>query len=219
MEQVQQMEQVKQPAVLRIVAKAVSYVFHPLFIPTYVFYFLMRQVPYEFAGITDWQLKMRLFSIFWLTAFFPAFAVFLLWRLKFSESIFLRTQKERIIPYIITMFFYWWMYYLSRNFADQPQVLKFFYLGIFIASAVGLILNNYLKISLHGIGVGGAWMAIILFSIQYQLVFGVSIAAVTLIAGIVCTSRLIVSDHTTKEVYSGFLVGAICQWIAWYFIM
>src|SRR6478609_7484677 len=164
-------ETTKHSPFLTIPAKVISYVFHPLFIPTYIFIFLMKEVPYEFSGITDFKLQQRLFSIFWLTAFFPAFAVFLLWRLKFSESIFLRTQKERIVPYIITMFFYWWMYYLSRNFADQPQVLKFFYLGIFIASAVGLILNNYLKISLRGIGVGGAWMAIILFSIQYQLVF------------------------------------------------
>ena len=59
--------------------------------------------------------------------FFPAFAVFLFARLKLSDSIFLRTQKERIIPYVITMFFYWWMYYLSRNFLDQPIVLKYFY--------------------------------------------------------------------------------------------
>src|SRR5882757_5549216 len=142
----------KPSLLLSIPAKIVSYVFHPLFIPTYIFIFLIYQVPYEFAGITPFQLQLRLFSIFWLTAFFPAFAVFLLWRLKFSESIFLRTQKERIVPYVVTMFFYWWMYYLSRNFADQPAVLKFFYMGIFIATVFGLVLNNYYKISLHALG-------------------------------------------------------------------
>lgn len=84
------------------------------------------QFPYEFAGITSWQLKLKLFSTFWMTAFFPAFAVFLLWKLDLTKSIFLRTQKERIIPYVITMFFYWWMYYLSRNMKDQPEALKFF---------------------------------------------------------------------------------------------
>ena len=139
----------KQPQSLRIIAQFISYVFHPLFVPTFFFIFLMNTLPYKFEGITDWQLKLRLFSVFWLTAFFPAFAVFLLWRLKFSESIFLRTQKERIIPYVITMFFYWWMYYLSRNFKDQPIDLKFFYFGIFIATSLGLIVNNFMKVSLH----------------------------------------------------------------------
>jgi hypothetical protein len=221
MEQMQESGPVQQPAWLRVPAKVISYVFHPLFIPTYFFYFLVQQVPYEFAGIGEWQLKMRLFSIFWLTAFFPAFAVFLLWRLKFSESIFLRTRKERIIPYIITMFFYWWMYYLSRNpkFDDQPAVLKFFYMGIFLSTVVGLMLNSYQKISLHGLAIGGIWMAVILTSMYYHASLGIEITAVTLIAGIVCTSRLLVSDHTNTEVYSGLLVGIFCQLIAYNFVM
>jgi hypothetical protein len=197
----------------------ISYVFHPLFIPTYIFIFLMYQVPYEFAGITDYQLQLRLFSNFWLTAFFPAFAVFLLWRLKFSESIFLRTQKERIVPYVITMFFYWWMYYLSRNFTDQPLVLKFFYMGIFIATVIGLILNNYFKISLHAMGVGGALAAIILFALYYRVPLGVSMSVAALITGIVCTARFLVSDHTNKEVYTGLFVGIFSQLIAYYFVM
>lgn len=209
----------KYPAVLTVPAKIISYVFHPLFIPTYIFIFLIYQFPYEFAGITEWQLKMRLFGLFWLTAFFPAFAVFLLWRLKFSESIFLRTQKERIVPYIITMFFYWWMYYLSRNFSDQPAVLKFFYMGIFMATVFGLILNNYFKISLHAMGVGGAMAAVILFSFYYRYPLGFAISMATLLTGVVCTCRLLVSDHTNQDVYTGLLVGIGCQLGAYYFAM
>ena len=204
---------------LRFMAKVVSYIFHPLFVPTYIFLLLMLLVPYEFAGITPWQLKLRLFSVFWLTAFFPAFAVFLLWRLKFSESIFLRTQKERIIPYIITMFFYWWMHYLSRNFADQPAVLKFFYTGIFMATAAGLVLNNYYKISLHGMGMGGASMAIVLFAFYYHQPMGLFIAGALLLTGIVSTSRFLISDHSQKELYMGLLVGALCQAVAYFFVL
>jgi len=219
MEQTTETVNTKPSFIVTIPAKIVSYVFHPLFIPTYVFIFLVYQVPYEFAGITDYQLKLRMFSIFWLTAFFPAFAVFLLWRLKFSESIFLRTQKERIAPYIITMFFYWWMYYLSRNFTDQPAVLKFFYMGIFVATVFGLILNNYFKISLHAMGVGGALAAIILFAMYYQMPLGVSMSVAALIAGAVCTSRFLVSDHTNTEIYTGLFVGIGCQLLAYWFVM
>ena len=204
---------------LTIPAKIISYVFHPLFIPTYIFMFLIYQVPYEFAGITEWQLKMRLFGLFWITAFFPSFAVFLLWRLKFSESIFLRTQKERIVPYIITMFFYWWMYYLSRNFTDQPAVLKFFYMGIFVSTVFGLMLNNYFKISLHAMALGGALAAIILFAMYYRLPLGISMSVTAMITGMVCTSRFLVSDHTSKEVYTGLFVGIGSQLIAYRFVM
>ena len=204
---------------LAIPAKIISYVFHPLFIPTYIFIFLIYQFPYEFGGITEWQLTMRLFGLFWLTAFFPAFAVFLMWRLKFSESIFLRTQKERIVPYIITMFFYWWMYYLSRNFSDQPAVVKFFYMGIFMATVAGLMLNNYFKISLHAMGVGGALAAIILFAMYYRMPLGLPMSVAALVTGIVCTSRFLVSDHSSKEIYTGLFVGIGCQLVAYWFVM
>ncbi len=209
----------QQKGILQMVASFVSYVFHPIFMPTYIFLLLMWQFPYEFAGITEWQWKMRLFGVFWLTAFFPAFSVFLLWRLKFSNSIFLRTQKERIVPYVISMFFYWWMYYLSRNFQDQPIVLKFFFMGIFLATVVGLILNNYFKISLHSMGVGGATSAIILFAIYYHASMGGIVSVVVLIAGLVCTCRFLVSDHTNTEIYTGLAVGVFCQLFAYWFVM
>jgi hypothetical protein len=178
----------------------------------------MWQFPYEFAGITEWQLKMRLFGVFWLTAFFPAFAVFLLWRLGFSNSIFLRTQKERIVPYVISMFFYWWMYYLSRNFQDQPIVLKFFFMGIFLSTVFGLILNNYFKISLHGMAAGGGAAAIVLFSLYYGASMGGLISLAIILVGLVCTARFLVSDHTNKEIYTGLLVGISCQIFAYWFV-
>jgi hypothetical protein len=207
------------PVVVRGLAKLFSYLFHPLFIPTYFFLYLMQYYSFEFAGITDWQLKLRLFGVFWMTAFFPAFAVFLLWRLKFSDGIFLRTQKERIVPYIITMFFYWWMHYLSRNFPDQPAVLKFFYTGIFMSSVAGLLANNNYKISMHAMGVGGFAAAIILTSIHYQNLDGIAISLAVFIAGCICSARLILNEHTLKEVYTGLFAGALCQAISYYFVM
>jgi len=210
-----QQAEVPKNILLRFFAKIISYIFHPLFIPTYFFIYLMQYFPYEFAGITGWQLKMRFFGVFWLTVFFPAFAVFLLWRLKFSESIFLRTQKERIVPYIITMFFYWWMYYLSRNFTDQPQALKFFFMGVFIASVIGLIANSFFKISMHALGVGGFAAAVLLTSFYYEVANGIPVSIALLIAGLVCTARLVVSNHTVKEIYTGLFAGILAQVIAY----
>ena len=204
---------------LRFLAQVVSYVLHPLFIPTYIFLLLMTLFPYEFAGITPWQLKLRLFSVFWMTAFFPAFAVFLLWRLKFSDSIFLRTQKERIIPYIITMFFYWWMHYLSRNFTDQPIALKFFYLGIFVASAIGMTVNNFMKVSLHAMGIAGLATAIILVSVFYPVNNGIWVLLAVLLTALVISARLVVSDHSKKELIVGLFIGVGTQVAAYLWVV
>jgi hypothetical protein len=204
---------------LPYIANAISYVFHPLFIPTYFFLYLMYLMPFEFAGITDWQLKLKLFSVFWLTAFFPAFAVFLLWRLKFSDSIFLRTRKERIIPYVITMFFYWWMYYLSRNFTDQPLALKYFYFGIFIASAIGLTVNNFIKVSLHAMGISGLLMAVILVGFYYPVNNLAWILLAIVIAAFVVSARMVVSDHTKNELVVGFTIGLLTQVAAFVWVI
>ena len=208
-----------QPKVVKYIAHLLSYVLHPLFIPTYFFLFLMQVLPFEFVGISEWQLNMRLFSVAWLTAFFPAFAVFLLWRLKLSDSIFLRTQKERIIPYVITMFFYWWMYYLSRNFTDQPIALKFFYLGIFVASAIGMTVNNFMKVSLHAMGIAGLTTAVILVSVFYPVNNAVWVLLAILLTALVISARLVVSDHTKKELIVGLFIGLFTQVAAYLWVI
>ena len=208
-----------QPKIIKYMAHLLSYVFHPLFIPTYFFLYLMQVLPFEFVGITDWQLKMRLFSVAWLTAFFPAFAVFLLWRLKLSDSIFLRTQKERIIPYVVTMFFYWWMYYLSRNFTDQPVALKFFYLGIFVASAIGMTVNNFMKVSLHAMGIAGITTAILLVSVFYPVNSSIWVFFSILLTALVISARLIVSDHSKKELIVGLFIGVFTQLAAYLWVI
>lgn len=207
------------PATMLWPAKFISYILHPLFIPSIIFFWLLWRFPYMFAGITEKALWARKINVIWTTAFFPAFSVFLMWRLKFIDSIFLRTARERIGPYIITMIFYWWMWYLSRNFTDQPSVLKFFYFGIFLTTVQGLIINNFIKISLHTIGAGSAAAFILITSLYYQIYLGTDIAVATLLAGVVGTARLICGTHTTAEIYTGFLVGIVCQLVAFYVMM
>jgi hypothetical protein len=210
---------IPQPTVLRVFARIFSYVFHPLFMPTFIFLWLTIRFPFAFAGITPFLLFTRKITVFWMTAFFPAFSVFLLYQLKFIETIYLRSQKERIVPYIITMIFYWWMWYLSRNFTDQPEVLKFFFFGIFSATIIGLIVNSFFKISMHAMGVGGALMFVILTSFFYHIYLGTDISLFIIIAGVTCSSRLMLDEHGNKEVYAGLFAGILCQVLAYYFAM
>lgn len=204
--------------VLGIFAKIVSYILHPLFVPTYVFLWLVNRFTVNFDDITQRGLLFKEISVFLNASFFPAFAVFLLWRLKFIESIYLRTQKDRIIPYIITMIFYWWLWYLSRSFEDQPAVLKFFYFGLFLTTIFGLILNSFVKISMHAIGAGTFLTFILLTCNFYHTLLGTDIIIATFFAGLICTARLLLNHHSSAEIYSGIIIGILCQflgvWIA-----
>lgn len=204
-------ENAYQSPALKILAKFISYILHPLFIPTYIFIWLTWRFPIHFDNITAAGLTLKTVSIFLNASFFPAFAVFLLWRLKFIENIFLRTQKERIVPYIITMIFYWWLWYLSRNFTDQPDVLKAFYFGIFLNTVFGLVINNFIKISMHAMGAGALVTLVIFTCIRYQTFLGADIMIATVLAGLICSVRLLLNQHSVAEIYAGLFVGVLCQ--------
>lgn len=203
-----------QPKALQLVAHVVSVLFHPLFVPTYIVAFLLYVHPYTFSGFAQELRLLRLISIVLLTAFFPAFSVFLLKKLGFIQSIYLKTQKERIIPYIISNFFFFWIFYVSRNLPDSPPVFVTLLLGIFISSIAAIMANIYFKVSMHAIAMGGIITFFIMLAMEGNFSMGVYLSVAMLIAGIVCTSRLIVSDHYPFEIYAGLFLGIISQAIA-----
>ncbi|MEP7253330.1 MAG: phosphatase PAP2 family protein [Ginsengibacter sp.] len=211
---------IEKPSIaIKIPAQIFSYLFHPLFIPVIITWFLEFIVAGYFTGIPYGAKGFILIRVAYNTIFFPAFTIILLKALGFIDSIFLRTQRERIIPYIATNIYYFWMYLVFRNQPDVPLVLTAFIFGIFLCSSLALLANVYFKISMHAMGVG-AFLGVMLLIIFSGTVYGVFLPAmlVILLTGFVCTSRLIVSNHTPFDVYAGILLGIVSQFIASAFI-
>lgn len=200
---------------LRLLSKGVSFVFHPLFISSYVMGFLIFFHPYAFAGFDDRVKMLRFINVVLCNALLPAFAVFLTWRLKLIQSIHLRTTKERLIPYLITMIFYWWSWNVYKNLSDSPTVAVHFLLGTFLAVCGAWFCNIYFKISMHAIAMGGTVMFFFLFSFADEAASGLYLSVALLVAGLVCTARLMVSDHTRFDVWGGLVIGMLTQWVAW----
>lgn len=203
--------------VLRFLAQLVSFVFHPLFISSYVMGFLIFFHPYAFAGFEHKIKVFRFINIFFFNALFPLFSVFLLWRLQFIQSVFLRTAKERIWLYLIAMIFYWWTWNVYKNLPDSPPVAVHFLLGAFLAVCGAWFCNIYFKISMHAIAVGGALMFFLLYSFADNYASGLYLSVAFLVTGLVCTARFLCSDHTPFQLYSGLFIGLLSQWVAWQF--
>ena len=200
---------------LRFPAFIISWIFHPLFIPAYVAGFLFFIHPYAFIGLDPRLRIFKFLSVLVNTALIPGFAVILLWRLKFIQSIFLKTQKERIIPYAIAMIFYFWAWYVSKNQIGD-EILTIFLLGSFITVIAAWMANIYFKISMHALSVGALLAYIFWITMTIDGSTGLYPTFAILIAGLVCTARLVVSGHHPVEIYSGFFIGIICQVIAIY---
>jgi hypothetical protein len=207
-------EYLPQPVTLRIAAKIISFIFHPVFVPVYVVCFLVYIHPYLFAGFSSRNKSIAIIQALVMFTFFPIVTVMLLKALKFIKTIYLHTQKDRIIPLIACGIWYFWIWYVWHNLPEYPVAAIQFALAIFIASSVGLITNIYMKVSLHAISMGVTVTFILLLAFSQDISFGIYISVALFIAGLVCTARFIVSDHTQKEVYVGLFVGVISQLLA-----
>ena len=201
------------PAPVRFLGHLVSFVFHPLFIPSFIAAFFIYADPYAFAGMTGKAKVFKLASVVFSTAFLPLFSVALMKQLGFIKSIFLREQKDRIIPYIVCMIFYFWAWYVARNRHDHPAFAAML-LAVFLSCIAGMMANIYYKISMHAIAMGALFVLFLWLAFSGNLFTGAYLSIAIFITGLVCTARFIVSDHNAFEVYSGLLVGGLCQLVA-----
>jgi hypothetical protein len=195
------------PAILRIIARIVSYVFHPLFIPVYLCALLVERQPFLYASLNTHEKWMFLLRFSVIYAVFPLISVLLMKALGFIKSIHLRTQRERIIPYVTCMIYYWWMWYVLRNQPEFPRECVVLSLAIFMASVAGLMANIKMKVSMHGLAVGVMSAFVLMMSLSQDEGFGLWITVALLATGAVCSARMIDSDHLSKEVYWGLILG------------
>jgi len=203
----------KYSLIIRLLANFFSYLFHPIFIPLYITWMLAFIHPDYFVGFSTIG-KYKILLLVAINAFaFPLITVLLLKGLGFINSIFLKTQKDRIIPYIASMTFFFWTQYVLREQNFVSRILVAFMFGVFISSSAALIANIYHKISMHAIGMGGMLGLFLVVMQQNTMLMTGPLTFALLITGIVCTSRMIVSDHQPKEIYAGLVVGLLCQFI------
>lgn len=217
---------------LKMLAQLISFILHPLLIPTYMLIILLLINPYAFSvsSISDTNSKLLLIRMFLSTFFIPAFAVVMLRLLGLVKSIELKEKEERIGPYIITGIFYLWMF---RNFIEDSQIPTLyaaFLLGATIALFIAFFINVFSKVSAHTVGMGGLLGMVLITFFQYRdypsfivdssligiyeiSMFGLVIF-VTLLAGIVGTCRLLLNAHDQQDLYGGYLVGFAAQFIA-----
>lgn len=201
--------------VVRAMAKFISYIFHPLFIPIYVILFFLYEIR-MFPDRDAWGKKLILIQFLVSYTLLPLVTILLMKGLGFIQSFQLHSRRDRIMPYVVCEIFYFWTWYVARNL-HYPKVVIAFALAVFLSSAAGLILNSYMKISMHGLAVGTLCAAMVMTGLTVHFPFGMYVSAAVLIAGLTCTARLIDSDHYATEVYTGFIVGVLMQVIGWWF--
>jgi hypothetical protein len=209
-------------------AKIISLVFHPLLMTTYTLLLLLLVNPYMF-GFNDLNKGWLLvFQVFLNSFVMPAAAIMMMLKLGFISSIEVENQRERVFPYIAAGIFYLWV---CINAYHNPAMPVAFTAGVFGATLglfIAFFVNIFYKISAHAIGVGGLVGAVIVMMYRFSYaIFPIHWGGTTigiemylllivclLIAGLVGSARLILKVHEPLQLYLGFGVGILTQFLA-----
>ncbi len=192
------------------VAKFISVLFHPLFMPVYGLWvlfslnsFLTHQLPYE--------MKLLLLAIiFVLTALVPAIFMFFLKSAGYISSLTIENKSQRTIPYLITLLFYASAYFsLIRN--EVPQVIIVFILGACAIIITTMLINFIWKISAHMMAMGALVGAVYAMGLRFDLNTVFVLLLTVLISGWVGFARLALKAHTPAQTYIGFILGFTIQ--------
>jgi hypothetical protein len=216
---------------LSTLARLISYLFHPLFILTYLLLLLLWLNPYLFgANSIDSPIgKELILRIFLSSCFIPGVAVLMLRFTGLLKSLEMPDKQDRTGPLIITGMFYVWLF---RNFLDNTQIpalLSSFTLGATLGLFLAFFINIFSKISLHTVGIGGVLGAVALLWGAYPdylsraehplLHTEFLFPTLLLLAGAVGSARLYLGAHRPADLWGGYLVGFAAQLVAARFIL
>jgi len=203
---------------MKIAAKFISFILHPLLVCVYMAFYVIYINPYYFQYSTPLNKFFQLVTVANNNFVFPVLVVLLLKGLGFNESIYLRTQKERIVPYMACINFFFWTWYVFYNNVEIPQVLKDAMQGVFYAAIAGSIANIYIKISMHAMGMGGLLGMIVVILFDGHLYHLWPLVASVLLTGIVISARMVASDHKNGDLLIGLITGFVAQMVAAYLV-
>jgi hypothetical protein len=178
--------------------------------PSYAVYLLLNNSFFKINERIGWLIYIL---VFLNTCLLPVFATILLKKFGVVSSIQIEEQSERTTPYFISFIFFlstWWL--LSK--APLPPIIAQLMLGAAIAILLCGIINISIKISAHMVGIGGVLGAFLLLGFSGFQDYSFYVMIGFLLAGLIGWARLQLNAHTPIQIYLGFILGVLSQFIS-----
>jgi len=190
-----------------ILAKTISLIFHPLFVPLYGL-LIVLSAP-TMIGYLPWPVKRTLLILILINNVLLPFSFIPYFKIRnVISSWTIDNRKERIIPLITTSFFYSVTFFITFRY-HIPVFIKTLILTSAILAICVTVINFWHKISIHSAGAGAIVAIVFVLSLKMHAPLPWALAASIISAGLVLTSRLWLNSHNPGEVWSGFFLGFI----------
>ncbi len=209
----------KQPKALVVFAHIVSFICHPVFSPLVMAFVVYKLTPAGFDVLPPKQLGLWFISIGITAVFFPLFSIGLMKPLGFIGSYHMPTARERTIPLMATMIFYFWISHVFNSIPGAvPLIFKVLFLGNFWGVIILFLINIFTKISMHTAAAGSMIGIIIVLNITSPVNMVVPLFAAIIIAGIIGTARSILGAHQRGDIWLGYIIGILVQLVAYVYM-
>lgn len=190
---------------LKLLARMVSVIFHPLNIPTYGLIFIFSVGSY--VSLLPFEAKKLITLVIGInTLVLPLVMIPLFYRLGIIKSIHMPNHKERLVPIVFTLIPYAFSFYFLRKL-PIPSIVPLYMLAATATVVLTLVVTIWWKISIHMVGIGGLTGLVFAFALILQADVIVYLALSFFVAGIVAWARLWLKAHNPAQVYTGFLLG------------
>ncbi len=187
------------------VARFISIVFHPLFMPLYglgIIYSAPTLLEYLPVGAK----KILFLIVFINNVFIPVTLLPLLKNRNLISSYTIDERKERSIPLIMVCLLYLITSFIIFRY-QIPGLLKSFVFSSTFLAVMVTVINFWWKISLHSVAAGALNALVVVLSVKmYSPLTGYLISSI-LTGGLILSSRLKLNSHNPAQVWIGFFTG------------
>lgn len=187
--------------------KIVSVLFHPLLIATHLSMIILFVAPELLPTIQPPAYRHFIFLVFIITALMPALSIFLLKTFKYISDLELVNRKERAVPFTFILFYYGLACYLFMEKLEMGFLFNLVMFSVTLLILILLLISFRFKISIHS---AASWAAVGYFTailITQGIVLNWVYYLLVCLAGLTTTSRLYLGYHTSKEAWTGAIVG------------
>jgi hypothetical protein len=197
-------------------ATVVSYILHPLLVPTYIIALLLNMNVF-LAFMIPFNVRLMIIGmLFTITFAMPAMVMYMMQRRGIISSLQMEIRSERFYPLLLTAIF-WGLGFNLISRTGLPTVYYQYLLGGVAAIVIAMIINYFWKISLHMLGMGGLTGVFLGFALRIGIDIFPFLAFLIFLSGLVGYARLKENSHNPPQVYVGYIVGVILMIVVYMF--
>ena len=197
-------------------SKLISVLFHPIFLATFGMAYILFVSQNVVFDVPEGKALEWFGIVGYNTLFMPLLVILLLRAIKFLKSLEMENQKDRYIPLIACMSFYFWVFWIFHFSLHAPGYIQMFLLSSFITMVFSFFLTIFSKISLHLAGAASVFTYAFLLNVSTGFVDALFLIVAASVLGLVWYSRKTLNAHNTPQLITGAALGALASVIAYF---